>query len=298
MPEKILINSGPSSAGWSMLSPFFMCERLFWFEAKRREAEAGGFLGPAFPLARGSFIHVGLAHHYARQGMAQAGLSSDIYYEPIEAMRLVAAAYPGKLTTGEKTSDVLDIAIEMVMSYRTRYTDERLQVVAVEAPAALPLPSLDGGPSTEVITQRIDLTIRDDVGKIYILDHKGSSELSKKTLIARYSLSGQFLLMQLLGSQLYGRDFGGCLVNVIGAQTDRTPAQRFYRFAPEPAPAMLCEFPYVVAEARARIKEKREFEKAWGEKKEIWRPAMHEQICGRQFNGRCEHFEACKWGDT
>ena len=295
MPDKLLINTGMSPAGWSSFSAFLRCERLFYYTSGRRAAEATqqATLAPDFALLRGSLGHVGLAHHYARQGMAQAGLDPEIYYEPIEAMKLVAAGYPPKLGSGEKTSDVLDIAIEMVVSYRAHYEGERLQVVAVEAPVSFLLPPGPDGVVREV-TQRLDLVIRDDAGKVHLCDHKLSAELSKKSLMARYSLSTQFLLMQLVGQRLHGRDFGGCLVNIVGAHTDRTPQQRFYRFPPEAAPAALRELPDVIAGTLATIAHRRA---SGGGGPAAWRPAFHEEVCFGSYGGRCVYYERCKWGN-
>lgn len=63
-----LINAGPSERGWHRIESVMRCPRLYAWEhsglIERQISE---------PLARGSLIHVGLAHHYQRMKENQLG---------------------------------------------------------------------------------------------------------------------------------------------------------------------------------------------------------------------------------
>lgn len=269
--EKHLIDAGPSEEGWSRLEAFARCERLYYL---LHVAEGHERHWQKDVLVRGSIGHVGLAHEYARRAAAKAGQDPDFYYTRAEAMRLSAASF------GPMGAEMLKIAEPVVDAYFEHYDRlrEDLPVVAVEAPVRAVLADGRG------ITQRLDLVFRDLDGRYWIVDHKLVSEASQRS-VDRYTLSGQFLLMQHFGRALYGHEFGGVRVNLLGC---REP-YRFLRASPDPAPMALGAFPQMVVELRRRIDDRR----AAGDPRG-YLPAFNEQVCVTAY-GKCSMFETCQW---
>lgn len=134
----------------------------------------------------------------------------------------------------------------------------------------------------------------DDPGHNFVADgfvtHNCVSETHMPKLIARYSLSGQFLLMQHLGSRRYGAQFGGVRLNILVCQQGMKLEARFKRFSPEPSPFAMQEFPAVAAARRDRIDALR------GQPMSAYLPALNEMICVNNYEGRCSHYQICQWG--
>jgi hypothetical protein len=251
------------------------CERLYYLLRVAPQARSQS----ADPLVRGSIGHTGLAHEYARRAAVRAGLDPEAYYTRDEGMALVAAQF------GEVGERLLPIAQAAVNAYFDHYDSkkENLEVVAIEAPVAAELTT------GKRITQRLDLVIRDTNGRVWLYDHKFSSiDPTAQKTVDRYTLSGQFLLMQLFGQSLYGSLYGGVRVNMIGC-LDGNSRFTFRRFSPEPAPAALASFPRMVAARRERMAQLA----AVGDP-EAYLPAFSEQICVTAY-GRCPMFSQCQW---
>lgn len=276
--ERILIDAGPSEAGWSTLSSFSHCERLYYLAHKAPDAERHW---QKEPLVRGSIGHVGLAHEYARRYAVKHGTDPDAYYTRHDAMELSAVQH------GDMGKKMLPVAAETVDAYFDHYDalGEDLDVIAVEAPVALV--TGDG----RKITQRLDLVLRDMNGRVWINDHKLVSDVSQKT-VDRYTLSGGFLLAQHIGRAFWGPDFGGVIVNLLRARPEAGEEQglRFKRRAPEPAPAALAAFPAMVVELRRRIDER----EATGLGVHAYMPSFNETTCVTAY-GKCLGYEACQW---
>lgn len=277
--QRTLIDAGPSSAGWSSISDFLVCERLYYLKrvspTTRLEAtlEAAKLGAPSFraqPLVRGSIGHVGLAHEYTRRAAAKAGLDPDVYYPRNEAMALCAETF------GKVGKEMLPIASDAVDAYFEHYKREDLNVVAIEAPVAAVL--ADG----KEITQRLDMVIKDTDGRFWVYDHKFVADTGQKT-VDRYTLSGQFLLMIHFGRMIYGAQFGGVRVNLVGVHD-----HKMKRASPEPAPAALADFPSMVVELRKRIAAKE------GQPGSAYLPAFNEAICCGPY-GHCSMFDICQW---
>jgi hypothetical protein len=273
----ILINTGPSARGWHRLEAYLRCPQLYAWGYGRggRVEDTGAVFANRFPagnaLVRGSIGHAGLAHLYAKQLAISRNEDPGLFYPSTVAMEMVADTF-GPI--GEK---MLPVATAMVRGYVREYFSERLDLIGVESPV-----------ETEFYghryTARVDLIYRDRAGKIWFLDHKLVSKIEHK-VHRRYVLSGQFLGMMHLGARLYGQEFGGVQVNLLGV----TGAYR--RFVPEPAPFMLGQFPEIVRMAEEGIAD---VERRVRENLPI--PASpSEHTCFGPY-GACPAFELCRWG--
>lgn len=293
-PTKTMINAGPSGAGWSSIEAAIRCERLFYFQRIHRRAIASGDAAateptpPAFPLVRGAIGHVGLAHEYARRNAKKFNIDPETYYTRDEAMTIAAESWgmKAKCVDGTSVEEILEEHARPTVTDYFNYRDserEHLPVVGIECLDEMLLPN------GKLITQRMDL-VTYDTGKYFIYDHKFSTETHMAKLVSRYSLSGQFLLMQLLGAKRYGREFGGLRLNILIANQGLKAEARFKRFAPEPSPAALAEFPAVAAARRDRI------DSLKGQPMSAYLPALNEMICVNNYEGRCSAYQLCQWG--
>lgn len=269
--ERVLLNSGASKRGWHRLERYLRCPRLF-------ALHSAGLLGNGSnsePLVRGSLVHVGLAHHFARLQAKQGNLAPERFYTPQEAMDLVAPTF------GKLGSELLPVASETVAAYLALYSDEGWKILHVEQEFTT---EISDGTRTRTYTLRPDLGVEDSSGRVWIIDHKCQAHIGH---IERYTLSGQFLGLQLLGRQLYGAAFGGCIVNAIQAW----PKFKVKKYPVDSAPESLKRFPQLVLDVEDQIA-RLENE---GRDPMDWPGACSEFMCTNVYD-RCEAFEICRFG--
>lgn len=242
---KRLLNTGPSGpAGWSASSELLRCPRRW------RLNTAGFVEGDREALIKGTLVHVGLAHHYARTQAVQEGWTGDgsdgkplgpeAYHEPQEAIALVAEA------NGESWLAHKGLAQRAVSDYTRRVGPEH--VVAVEHLVECPVPRAlpDAGPLSralrgvipEVIVHRmrLDLILKTPGGRYLIRDHKTSS--NPKAGTASFELSGQIIAMQWWGQRAYGDAFAGVEIGSINLTTSKLDFSM-----PRPAPHAVQHWP-------------------------------------------------------
>lgn len=242
--------------------------------------------GDRGPLVRGSIGHVGLAHHFARRREEQRGGNAELYYTPDEAMALVAEIF------GEMGAEFLPIASRAANAYMRDFANERFEIVLVEEKVAATIrwpEHMRVGARADAaypITQRFDRVYKDTSGRFWVEDHKFVSKIEGKTS-ARYTLSGQFQLMQWFGRALYGEEFGGARVNLIECGGRNKSLQ----VTLDAAPAMLMRFPQVVCDIEERIAA------LAAEGRDPWEyPAQaNEHVCKTNY-GLCPSFDLCRWG--
>lgn len=281
-----LLDTGPSERGWHYYERFLRCSMIYYWrrrdDAALAEATANGtVIVPkiALALARGTIGHVGLAHFYARQRAIQRGEDPSAILSPREAM-IARADSLGRI-------DLLPEVSETVRGYIEHYGYEQAAVLGVERPVET---LMMVGTHAARYTARIDLVWRDKLGA-WIVDHKFVGRIEKKT-IRRYTLSGQFLGLQVLGERLIP-NFAGVVLNLVGFDGG------FYRQQLDPAPWMLDNFPalIVAADARMKVIEKRAQEIGVAAVSALY--AAHavpsEMTCYTPY-GECEYFERCRWG--
>ena len=271
MPTPILLDAGPSPRGWHRLQLFLECPQRFAFRHRDGE-KVRDDSHPSPPLATGSLIHVGLAHHYARMQARQQGRDPDAYYEPTDA---VAALVTAK---GEGWAPFMATAQHAVEAYIAQYLSEKRTILHVEEVFEADF----GG---NLLTARVDLVFEDARGKVWFEDHKTTGRIDAKQPLF-YAVSGQVLAYRWIGQAVYGERFGGVSLNMV--QTDGT---KFARPGLDPAPALMARFPRVVVETEARIAAL----DAEGRACEDWPRSPTELVCYHRY-GACDFIERCKWG--
>ncbi len=276
--SRILINAGPSARGWHRLERVIRCPRLY-------ALHAAGLLDTtqSEPLVRGSLVHVGIAHHFARMKARQEAPvttankdAAEDYYTPQEAMDLVA-----RESFGAKGQELLEIARETVAAYLALYSDEGWKILHVEQEFTT---EISDGTRSVTYTLRPDLVVKDISSRVWIIDHKCQTHIGH---VERYTLSGQFLGLQWLGRQLYGTAFGGCIVNAI----QPWPHFKVKKFPVDAAPASLRRFPQLVLDVEDQIT-RLELE---GREPMDWPGACSEFMCTNVYD-RCEAFDICRFG--
>jgi hypothetical protein len=185
------------------------------------------------PLTRGSMGHVGAAHLHARWMREQQGEDPTVYYAPEDAMHEWCVRNP------EGWSH-FDRMLEVYRRYVARYPEPPGTILGVEHLIAGVLGFLDGqwglwacspddvestrpvhvgGKLIEptpldfpgnaehgkniFITRRLDLTIRDLVGRVYIVDHKYKAVEVRESTGRKYAMSGEFAVSRVLGKQVW-----------------------------------------------------------------------------------------------
>lgn len=266
--EKILLDAGPSERGWHRIESAARCMRLYALKASGHvpfpESE---------PLIRGSLVHIGLAHIYARKQEADSGGNPDKYYSPIDAVLKLAEK------NGEAWLDMVDTCCDMVNAYRLKWGDDRnWEVISVEEELRAKLRG------KWLYTQRADLIVRDQFGKVWIVDHKTAFRISSKTLTP-HILDGQMLGYQMFGRKRFGDSFGGVVINRI---TTRAPFQ-FDRATLEPAPHALSRFVGNLCELEETI------ERYEGRPPMEWPGAYSNLVCTHKY-GKCDAYDKCQWG--
>ena len=273
------IDAGSSGEwGWHATETAMRCPQLFAYHHRITPPPTGG--GDRAPLLRGSLVHQGLAHHYARVQAAQEGKDPDIWATPEAAIEACAEKLgPESLRFVAQTQSV-------VRAYAAHHATESLEVMHVEEVFRA---EIGGYP----FTQRFDLVGRDASGRVVIIDHKTTGRIDAR-VPQRYVLSGQFLGMLNFGRSIWGAEFGGVRLNLIEMGGDdgwKTTAPKFSRVPVDPAPNAQRLFPITVKHARDRIHEL----DASGIDPWEWPKAMSEQVCITAY-GKCDGYELCRWG--
>lgn len=263
-----VVDAGSSGEwGWHATELALRCPQLFSYTYRLKVL--GG--GNSEPLLRGSLVHAGLAQFYKRRQAEQQGTDREEWAEPNTGIDETAK----KL--GPAAAQYATITKQLVAGYMSHYFTEKLEVVAVEEVFKA---EIAGRP----FTQRLDLVAREADGRVYIYDHKCVGRIDQKT-VTRYTLSGQFLGMAMFGREVYGAEFGGVKLNLIGISGD------FRRELTDPAPHALRTFPVSVAHARKTVQDLDDA----GVPLTEWPKALSEQVCVGTY-GICSAFDLCRWG--
>lgn len=282
-PSPILLNAGPSPHGWHALESMLRCPQLYSYNhllfpqgsAERREAH---YDEENEPLLKGSLGHGGLAHHYAQARAKSLGQDPHRYYDPDEAIGLIAASL------GEAATAFVPLAQETVQAYIDTYAieDTTWKILEVEEVMSANITGHDG--KAVPYTARADLVVEDATGRVWIIDHKFVSKITPRTH-ERYTLSGQFLGLELFGRARWKGSFAGVQVNLISWGT----SPRYSRRRVESSPHALSGFAEVVSEAHA-LKERYRGLDPW-----FYPKALNEQVCIGPY-GRCPGWEFCRFG--
>ena len=266
------IDAGPSPTGWSRLSNVLKCPRYY---ALNREHDRTA----SDALVRGSLMHIALAHHYAAIGAEQRDTQVE-YLSPEAAVERCVAEANCELHDKWK-----DNVIGVYHQYAMMYPTPSWRVQAVEEIVSTKVRD-DVRDVSYDYTARIDLIVAHH-GKHYFVDHKTSFMILRKTY-NKYTLSGQFLGQQMMGREMFGDDFGGVILNLIGWD-DKKPVSSFKRKVLPYAERSVALFPDTVIMGERMIAD------FSGRDAFHWPGAHRETACQTTY-GPCSFFDTCKRG--
>lgn len=274
------IDAGSSGEwGWHATELAMKCPQAFAYAYRVPWSEAEGDGKPVRPvvpkpaLLKGSLIHQGIAHHYARMrdGASEWATVEDAIHDCARKL-------------GPAADEFIDVALAAVRAYAAYYYADSLKPLSIEEVFSAEI-------SGWKFTQRFDLVARDASGRIVVVDHKTTSAFSTTTA-SRYALSGQFLGMAQFGRALWGAEFGGVLINLIEMRESAGVSSfNFKRVPVDPSPNALRLFPLTIKHARDRVAE---LDRSGLDPLE-WPKVLSETVCTTSY-GHCEWRELCRWG--
>jgi hypothetical protein len=200
MSDAPFVDPGQSSSGWHRLQCYIECPRLFGYK------EVLGLVPKVMsaPLALGSAVHSGLGAHYL--GMPfEKGLENP--------ERGWAYKVP--------------VAREICQAYVRHFIREPFKVLDVERELIVRI-------NGRKFTRRIDLLFLQQ-DKVYAMDHKtaGRPQSRFSTTQHEAALFTQEVVGRATVQNIYGKPFGGVLLNVIGSSEPYEFIRRPLHFPPE-----------------------------------------------------------------
>ena len=319
--EPILVDTGRSTCGWSFWGSAFSCEQL-WYRLNVEQRK----LIPAAALTQGSMGHVALAHHYARHGATQEGgfnyegvqaTDPDMFLDPDEAIkewcrRAMAAdgtdGWPYVANTMELLSRYaqrgpihdrvvgVEMPIAMVIGHKEGewglwLEDDTVEPTLLDAPGLEEphpnVPALQHGKPIR-ITKRFDLAVTSHQdNRTYIWDHKVTGGGVGGKRAEQYAMDGQFAVNRIAGRQLWGKQFGGVLLNLCQRRSPWTVSRQVVPETPfrdEAFPTQLWRRAHRIADLLAA-----------GAPIRQWEMTQSELACYHRY-GKCGAFDLCRFG--
>lgn len=227
-----LLFTGPSPFGGHRYALFELCPRRYGLTHEAHPMplrdEAGALVSPPpsvdspdpdseesggqWELIRGTMIHTGLAHHYARLRARQANdeATYNLLYEPIDAMKALCEQEVTRNPIDyDLWHDALGVGTRVMQGYAAKYAFEKVRIEAVEEVFALEL-----GAAKAPYTFRLDLGVRDSSGKVWMMDHKTTTKIRDYHSFT-YGVSIQFQAYAVAGQVIYADSYGGVSLNMI-----------------------------------------------------------------------------------
>lgn len=288
--DRILIDSGPSEAGSHEVADWLRCPR--WWAHSHLGAHARRVKDA---YVRGSVMHTGLAHHYARLAVRRQGsivhagvkhVDADAFYTPLEAQRvLVSRLSPAErkvaLAPGEDDGPSLLDACNDTLTKYVRQAADVFRILAVEDPQRVDLPG------NVFHTARVDIVVR-EVDGVYYDDFKSTvMSIDRASRMYRYAL--QLLALHTFGRAAHGNDFRGVRAIVISQETGK--ATRI----PVNAPLLINDMPSLLQRTRTDLQRARAL---YGDNVRAYPPSGVAGSCLDPATGSlCEAHRACAFGD-
>lgn len=251
-PEKTgIIDPGQSSSGWHRLSCFIECPRIFGFK------EILGLVPKIMssPLALGSATHSGVGAHYL-------GLPFEKGFENPD--RSWAYKVP--------------IARDICQAYVRHYIREPFKVLDVEREFVVRI-------NGRKFTRRIDLVVLLR-GKIIFIDHKTAARpRARFTNVAHEAaLFTQQLVGEATAPRIYGKEFGGVWLNVLGSKEPFEFIRKPLHFPPEILRTAVSSLSYWLESAEAMAQSSLS---PWD--------YPHSWECQGRYS-KCDYWDLCKRG--
>ena len=278
--DRILLFTGPSPNSAHRTETFAICPRRRGFDFHGEQEPGKPWHTPA--TARGTLMHVALAHHYRRIQATQDGDDPDQWWEPAIAVALLAKQTEGP--TGAIMEGQVTHVQEAYTAYKAHYAFEKFRVRAVEQVVEIPVPGTGGPGEPACKTARLDLIYENRAGKLILCDHKSTGRIVKQHPWF-YARTGQFLLMRWLGAS-FGDRFGGVLLNMV--QVGQA-GPKFERPNLDPVPGFLASYPLYLSYYEPQ---RLAFEES-GLPPELWPPLPSEHTCFGRYAPGCPHASKC-----
>lgn len=279
--DKIILNTGPSPNGSHKTEVAMRCLRQRGWDYHTEQEPGRPWHSDA--TARGTLVHVGLAHYYRRLQAKQQGDDPEKWYSPETAVALmpqIEGNHHDKITLAKHVPEVLDA----LQGYYADYAHEKIKVIAVETVVMFDnIPGMGGPGEPPAKTARIDL-IYESGGRLYFMDHKSAGRITKEHKW-QYSRAGQILMLRWLGAGL-GDKFGGVVLNLVqvGGQGNKNE-----RPVLDPVPGFMVSLPMaLVFWDKLRLA----FEDS-GLPPEMWPASPSEHTCRGRYASRCPHWQKC-----
>ena len=278
--EKILIDAGPSPKSLHRVTDALFC--LQWY-AYRHVAKLP--FATARPLIRGALFHQGMAQLGARTWARQNGQDPEGYYEPLVGVDLLAERERPRW--GVHVDTERGAAKDAITAYQGAFQTERDRILHVEHVFEFVVKGPRTG-RTWTYTQKPDVVMQDSyTGEIYIPDWKTFSGHYKEDTLTGYGMDMQFLAFQWWGPRVFGKQFGGARVHLVGLTEPRV-----YKKVPVPAsPNLVSRFPEIIEDAELTL-ERLAVE---GRDPFHYPPAANERTCVGRY-GPCPAVQTCAWG--
>ena len=284
-----LLLTSASPRGWHRIQTMLECPQKFAWSYRygregfddperiallaQQELKAGD--DDREPLIKGTLVHLGLAHYYARLREVQNQRDPEIYLEPAAAIRLMCEI------SGPSHTAYCDDMTDCVHGYIRHYAQrDKFKILHVEE-------LMDGEIGGYRFTGRLDLVVEDSQGRVWVFDHKTTGRIDKRQSVF-YSVSGQLLGYTWLARKAYGERFAGLRINLI---QNSSADYKYERPRLQPTPHLSLRFVPTIIETEQRI----EALDASGRPYDEWPVAMNEMTCYGRY-GPCDHMEKCQWG--
>jgi hypothetical protein len=173
-------------------------------------------------LSRGILWHQVMEVHYRTMMLIQQG---EDRVDLLEFRRNNIATLLG-LTGGQQGEDQ-ELIAWMYQGYLDMYGDDEREwgwkILAVEHNSEVYLPHPEGKRSSIKLKIKIDLVVRDSMGRIWIVDHKSGKDLPKQKEL---DIDDQFSIYTW-AMRLLGKDVFGALHNAARTQRNKDQAKHF-----------------------------------------------------------------------
>lgn len=169
---------------------------------------------PSKHLLLGTWVHAALEAYYAAD--RDGGLLAQAYRDAVERDRLALEAQEGAVP--EDIRAYMDLGAEMVAHYAVWAPDyDRFEVLATERKVAVEFEGFR-------YTGKIDMLVRDDQGRVWVVEHKTYSRIPAATHLGLTLQPALYLYAARQDPELssYG-PLEGMLYNILHKRTPRRP---------------------------------------------------------------------------
>lgn len=277
-----IIYTGPSPRGWHRLQTAAEClQKYAWSYEGPKTSKKPEKKGPA--LVKGGLVHLACAQHYATmraEQRAERGEEDDpnLWCDPYTAVDLIAQMEGAE----QYTQNILDTYEEYTKRYPYEQEFQSMQIIAVEDLVETHIQGY-------WLTGRLDLAYKDMAGRIWVVDHKTSTRITRnhKTY---YGMSGQMHAYLHMARETYP-EVAGMKINMIQHATASNPP-KFERFDLMRSAFLESKFEQSIVDIEQSI----ERMKATGRSYDDWPKAMSELTCFHRY-GPCKFLDKCRHGE-